>query len=182
MMKKAFISAVLCSLLVPVSVFAAGDGYALRKGFSGFSTTGIYFHIHDTIDPEYGSFSGMLIPIGSSFGYSIGPAFFGAGIEYLAGIDDYESLASVYYESRFFFSPEATLSPCASICVGPHFLTDYVGVMVRLGGGVDYRPSKNYGAYAEFGYLGVLPDVSWAQDYSYWIGNVGVRAGVAAAF
>ena len=179
-MKTAFIIAALCSFLLPAATPAA-DGH-LRKGFSGFSTTGFYFHIHDTIDSDYGSFSGSLIPIGSSFGYSIGQAFFGAGFEYLAGLDDYESLASVYYESRFFFSPQSNLSPCVSIGVGPHFLTDYVGVMVRVGGGVDYRLNNNYGGYAEFGYLGVLPDVSWAGDYSYWIGNLGFRVGVAATF
>lgn|GEM_PF-2022903 len=170
-------------VLFIVAVIATGtSGADLRKGYSGFTTTGYYFHVHDTIDSEDGSFSGGLIPVGLSFGYSVGAIFFGAGFDYLAGTGDYESLASPYVETRFFFRKESRFSPCASLAVGPHFLTDHVGVMARIGAGVDYRASNNFGGYAEVGYLGVLPDVSWAGDYSYWVGNIGLRVGVAATF
>jgi len=165
----------------PAAPRAAG-GY-LRKGFSGFTNTGYYIAIHDTVDPEYGDFDGSVIPFGSSFGYSIGSAFFGLGVAYIAGFDDYDEYASVYYETRYFFSPRSNLSPCMSVVVGPHFLSGAVGVMAGVGAGVDYRLSNNYGAYAEAGYLGLLPQLGWwAGGYSYWVGNVGARFGVAATF
>jgi hypothetical protein len=173
---------VLLVLFFTAVIVTGAFGAGLRHGLSGFTTTGYYFHIHDTIDSEYGSFSGSLVPVGLSFGYSVGAIFFGAGFDYLAGMGDYESLASPYIETRFFFRKEAKFSPCASVAVGPHFLTDYVGVMARVGAGMDYRASNNFGGYAEVGYLGVLPDVYWAGDHSYWIGNVGLRVGMAATF
>ena len=178
-MKRVLIGAVICTCLILLFA-AAGQSMELRKGFSAFTTTGYYFHIHDTVDSEY-SFSGSIVPVGTSFAYSIRAASFGGGFEYLAGLGDYEGLATVYYESRFFLKPDSQLSPLITVSVGPHFLTDYVGVMARFGGGIDYR-SGNVGGYAEFGYMGVLPDVAWAGDYSYWIGNLGFRAGLAATF
>ncbi len=162
----------------PAAARAAGGD--LRKGFSGFTTTGYYMAIHDTTDA--GDFEGGVIPFGSSFGYSIGAAFFGLGVAYIPGFDDYYDYASVYYETRYFFSPRSNLSPCMSVVVGPHFLNGDVGVMAGFGGGVDYRLSNNYGAYVEAGYLGLLPEVWFAQYYSYWVGNVGARFGVAATF
>lgn len=268
-MKKAFISVVLCSVLVPISVFAAGEEYeevlylkngsvihgtiieqvpgvsykiktksgdifvfkadevekitkeavtpavepavapaaepaatparpaargaaGLRKGFYGFSTAGFYYQIHNTFDfPGSDSYSGGFAPIGASFGYSLGSVFFGGGFEYLFPVGDWaeysDGLAAVFYETRFFFSPGSSLSPFASIAIGPHFLSGDPGVMASVGGGVDYRLSNDFGGYVELGYLGVLPEVyvsapGWYDSWSYWIGHMGVRFGVATTF